>query len=709
MIQLIRNLISLNRLTKAGAIRGQVATLLVLLMVILLVFVLATVNIGNMSVKATAVANAADSAALELGSSLVTEARMQWEGLGGFEKCQATGILTMIIAFVVAVIVTIVTWGAGAPSGWIMFAAIVGGTVAGAISGEFEGIGWEQGAIIGFQIGLAVGTIAVGFGAGAAPAAAGVGTTTAATVITVNWGEVALGSLALLSWVPRGINSYKYVTEAKEQLRKDLMKLDKYDRFRESAFFTAMSQLVDDPNWKRDQDDIDGDGDYYELVPEYFWWWHRRMLHYAEVREEQAGIIRQMLNTMRSFKDFLYCQYDAAGQGHCSTTPGPLERLDYKWVMDQNGVDTAVSGPGIDDGSIPFVLRSFWNIGPAYRAAIGMYGDCGDPASPVPMPMWAPGPSAAAMNIWTQTECCPKPVSECGGKPQCTCPPAGYDNVDDLGDTSRYWSNLMNAIISEDMAPYTWSSWMQFFYTENPTDGSYFNELGRNITMLQELRSRMLQARSLLPACDLGTYQGDPRVCGPFIPGQWGWYQCGEEWEWCYGELPGDCAHNFPCSLPAVPKATFDEPADDEMKPSIDAIDNLIAEMTNFKNALEAFNDSVRSRTVGSMTQYGGYNPVAFEWDDLRGHNVIMAQSGNYVMPLISEPRGNWRKKCVELENYSDGGNCWIKVTKSELSSNVGPLGRWNPFDPTARGISRTGKVTYTLGGDGTPVLRLRD
>ena len=78
----IRKTASLKNLLTASC-SGQIATLLTLSMVIVLIVIVATIKVGNVSNKATAISNAADSSALLLASQLSTKAYQLWDSLDG--------------------------------------------------------------------------------------------------------------------------------------------------------------------------------------------------------------------------------------------------------------------------------------------------------------------------------------------------------------------------------------------------------------------------------------------------------------------------------------------------------------------------------------------------------------------------------------------------------------------------------------------------
>ena len=89
--------------------KGQVATFLLLMLVVVLIFAMLIANLGQVSLQATTVANAADSAALLLGSQLATTSNQIYTALGHGIQCRKGGFFTILLIIVV-VIIGIVLW-----------------------------------------------------------------------------------------------------------------------------------------------------------------------------------------------------------------------------------------------------------------------------------------------------------------------------------------------------------------------------------------------------------------------------------------------------------------------------------------------------------------------------------------------------------------------------------------------------------------------
>lgn len=254
MSQLIRKLTSLDNLCKAKNRSGQIATLLILFMVVGLIFVLVTLNLGNTAVSTTRMANAVDSSTLSLASSLATRSKQFGDSLiaqcgNPLKCCKKTGMASAVFAIVAAIIACIVapyllallaaalpaSMGAavaavclssstalGLTTTGAMIAGGVGGAIGGAIGGAYAGTGAGAGAWQGFKLGVAVGGLAAGLynapagfssatpGASqttSAGATGGLGGGTASTTVTTAGGatETVTTPFAFGELVPAGM------------------------------------------------------------------------------------------------------------------------------------------------------------------------------------------------------------------------------------------------------------------------------------------------------------------------------------------------------------------------------------------------------------------------------------------------------------------------------------------------------------------------
>jgi len=118
MIRLLRKLTSLKALTRAQHLadrRGQIATVILLAIVGLLIMTLMVANLGQASLAATNITNAADASALLLGSQLATKSHQLWVALGYDEEhCEPGGWLGTILAVLLAILVLFVPFFAEA-------------------------------------------------------------------------------------------------------------------------------------------------------------------------------------------------------------------------------------------------------------------------------------------------------------------------------------------------------------------------------------------------------------------------------------------------------------------------------------------------------------------------------------------------------------------------------------------------------------------
>lgn len=501
---LLKRLISLNNLTRPGVEAGQVATLLILLMIIGLVLVLATVNIGQVAVSSTALSNAADAAALGLASSLATKSRQLCEGLinaggGCFEYCKKRNLLGAILALVFAIIATIITWGCA----WytILLAAAAAGAVGGMIGAAIMGTDIWQGAMMGGAIGLAVGTIALGVQnvyAAYVGAQGGSGAVSSVSAFLKALGGLkgTMGTLALFNMggsvlYMTGDAAINYEQRALSQLTKQLAKLDEASQFRETAIFTALSRVVDDPVKVADEHDLDADEDRTEPTSRFLSFWWERIGNYTAISAQWESLINDFVGKMKNFRNVIVPAYNGTPQDvtvyiytdpmtgeevvsetpptgtpfpppyttetRTKIVPGMLERQDYKWSLEQVTIDgeqdmqeVAMAGPcvgqGIEDGSIVGLLRPLYALG--YTT-----------------PYWQPGPSDTPcdrndpINAWMDIDCSSGDVPST--LPTCSPSdiPAGYDDFDGMTDGLRDMAINIDTII-----PPTFDEFMAQYY-----------------------------------------------------------------------------------------------------------------------------------------------------------------------------------------------------------------------------------------------------
>ncbi len=777
MNHLMRTLISWSNLIRPKSRSGQIATLLIMVLILFLVFVLVTMNLGNVAIKSTTVSNAADSAVLLLASNLATKAKMLFEGLGGYEKCQKRGFLSILLAIVFAIIVTIIciiSWGSTCSTYIIVF-AMIAGAAGGMIGAAIAGTSILQGAVSGAAIGAAIGSLGAGIGEGIGAAGDFVWSDTALELsseelaaegwslggglylvpATIGYGSLALGALGVASTVYNQSVQYQMPSQILGQLQKDLSKLDEYSRYRESAAYTALQQVVDDPNKHSDDDDMNANGDRTELIPSFAWWWHRRMLKFAEIQNQSVPVVQNFLSTTAAFRDYIFMLYAGMGvynpaikSGHMT---GNMERLDYKWSIDNQGVETAYSETnpatyGIFDGPITYLLQGLLSFG--YQPM------CGG------QPCWQRGPSASQINDWMAEDCnsgatcvtsacttcasCSSGSVPCGAGSLCSGAPAGYDPFDKLADGLRgavvdidglvppdfhTWINHFVANVNVGFDPfaqswtadlqteynnmaetgnpsYGWQSWRYYYYNpQNPADTTtYYEKLKEATDYLTDLKNQLTLTLNSLPVCSDGDWHADAtapggQVCGVVTTvGHWAWGYwpcCGWGYMWVNCVT---CVHNWPCRL-TCGGGTIDEDAGDEFGAAFWAIDDMITHFTSYRSGIKSFSDSLDAYLISTLdSSLGGLNPVTYSWIDARGFNSVVVQVGSFTMPVINKHEsGNWLsgKVCMRLEHYTDEDNCWVKVTRYDPTNvAMGALGRWNPF---ARGITKLSRTYFAI------------
>lgn len=775
MSRLFRRLTCLTNLAKANNPKGQIATLLILFMVIALIFVMATVNIGQVATTSTTLSNAADAAALQLASSLVTKARAISDGLYSechrrFKCCVETGLAAGIFALVLAVIAVflcqpclafIASIGIGAAVGTtftlttFVATGAVAGMIGGAIGGAYAGTGVVEGMVTGLAIGASVGLAGAGIagapmtapaaapaggaaGGGAGGASLGVSTgltsdagimgsgftpvtlapatlsvpaaaaptlgvsglvvdagimaaAASLPVATLGTGAVILGALSTASKLGSDAIAEQNWKDLYREMSNDVNKLKEKDRYRENAFITALSLVVDDPNKSQDTYDINRNGDTAELVSDFFIWLHRRHEKFNSLRQQETPRVRYFLNgPARNFRNFAEKTYTGTNSSYYNGTtysrrhnPGMLEKLEYEWYLDSQD-DTYKVRAGTD-GSIVTLLRGFWNNGTRFTI-----DDNG------PKTAWEPGPVLVEYDAWVHTEC---------GDGPCPAPPAGMDYIDGLADKFRDMVLFIDSLKSDiESAALTWENWIWIFYDEDDPNntGTYYGKLKKSLEMLQSIRQQILSIRDSAPLCIWGYYE-DPanrrlRNVDPTIP-------CLA----CPAPVPPatkppacsrSCYTNFPCRFSAAANSGYTVDADrfDEFAPALRDLNQLIdRQIPNFMAAIVDLNSRLNAMamTGSAMDNYGGLNPLKYEWVDTAGRHKVIVQAGPFRVPrLRTEDHGNFisGETCNELVDYRDRGNCWIRVTRDDTSPDIGLLGKWNPFK---RPIAKRSKAEY--------------
>ncbi|MDP3723314.1 MAG: pilus assembly protein TadG-related protein [Candidatus Omnitrophota bacterium] len=262
MIRLMRKLLSLAHLaTTSPRKRGQIATFLLLLVVAVLIFALMTANLGHLSVKATQLDNAADSAALLLGSRLASKSNEMWNHLGQKRSiCKKDGLLPVFLK---------------------VFVPVVGPIISASITGDDVGTAILEGLKIDIEI--------------AAAFFAGWGMT----------GSVAGGVVGAV--IAAGGNLYSGMHQAGSRMKAFLAPLKRLtgslperEQIRESVLLHAFSQAEDDPTTVPDTEDIDDDGDRTEQVSRFLNEWQKRMKNLKDFIDTITPRLRQLIDDFLS-------------------------------------------------------------------------------------------------------------------------------------------------------------------------------------------------------------------------------------------------------------------------------------------------------------------------------------------------------------------------------------------------------------------------
>ncbi|MCX5704003.1 MAG: MgtC/SapB family protein [Candidatus Omnitrophica bacterium] len=341
MIRYFSRTISLNNLFNASS-SGQIATMLMLFMVVILLFILTTVNLGSVSIKTTTISNAADTAALLLASRLASRSNQMFDAIipekekasyandhnKVVKSCVKSGILPGVAAAIVVAATLLplifISGGLAAIPFWqILVGSIIKGAYVGALVGHFSGLGAGTGAMQGAIVGA---SIAGGFGAfGVTQIAAGtlmVSSSTGAVIgitssaaIYVSLAGAIVGSIigAATSLYGQAVREAPIADRVIKQIENIE---DDYIRMREEVMHAALSLVVDDPNKLPDIYDLNSNGDTGDFISAF------DQLYYERVRDLQVypnlKLIKDFLNDLRGFvgeKGFIPRPEDSLARG----------------------------------------------------------------------------------------------------------------------------------------------------------------------------------------------------------------------------------------------------------------------------------------------------------------------------------------------------------------------------------------------------------
>ena len=726
MIRTLCKSISLKNLNTARP-GGQVTTLLILLMVVVLMFILVTMNIGNIADLSTMLSNAADTASLQLASSLATKSYQLSEALDDAcgshdECCQKTGLLGVILAVIVAIIMTILQqyWY------WVVLAAAVAGAV-----GNYIVYGTAEAALMGAIMGAIIGaTIYIGItscgellaGESAASASSEAFTWSLLVEGTSVQGAAAAAELAaqavLIQGIPGGLlmgASAIYNESVNQKMKSTALKkfgdalngLPEHDKIRETAMLTSLSMTVTDPVMTipgpailentvtcgtinpldvlgGDPSDIDGDGDREESTTCFENWYYYRIsqiknLIIAQYRDAIDNFINWHLIPYRNYIETLY------------TNGGPLSRQEIEGA----------------DGLLIEVLRAL---------------ETGYPPPPR-YDFWTPGPNKADLELWqtcTVGNCPAACLTVCPSGCQ-DCILTGYDEIDWNISSFKDFVGKADSIIAStsEARAANWQDWISWFIGVRSTCA-----VCGHVNTRQDVWCTNCGA--LLPAKAyykklLAMVSGDSELevkgyctwMDYFFPGDAPDFGVDDTPapDWGVIDLLPDCTYdpvtgeatNPPC------KNSIDRDPEDEALNAYFQVWSLLSMTQSFISGLQGFHYQMLDM-LGRSAGDQALNPVEYGWEDGQGQHTIQVRVGPFEVPEIGEDsRGNFLvgEECIVLEHGSDtsGSKTWVMIRRSDptnkLKSGKRALGWWNPPFHSNLGntITRISRASFTRDG----------
>ena len=758
MLTYLKKITSLKNLVKSDSLKGQTATLLTLALAAVLIIGVMMLNLGNVAVNANTLSNAADSASLLLASQISTQAYQLWDSLDGkpnngygtLEKCKKSSFLSLLFGAIFAIIVIVISF-IFPPFGlvgielfmFVMVAAAAAGAAGGAVGAMASGTDVLQGAAQGAAIGAALGGIACG------AYAMTVATPAIFTSMAPVYGMISTGVMGLGSTLYKAMSEANAVDQGFSQAAKVLNGLPQRDIYRESVFLNVFSQTIDDPNrtdskyvqlfedtdcdGKKDTHycvakpgagrkencdphDFNGNGDKDEAVPYFQYWWERRVDQLKKVIPELELMTQDFvsINQCPSGSGCTRTAYDYAG--YCDNQQ-PLS--DFQ-ASAQAAFTTQYQG----DCFVRFCDFT-WTPGPLYRRTAG---------------------TAGGSDEWKEYLICPEESSAC--KDTLELPPENNGVVVQVAEAlarigkgvsfykgtfsdSRYGEDCdgdcrdeshfdeMEAVIAElggfadnvgalkgqsyQKLTSVWDSWIRMFYDPDTKDGDgeviknrddYYDTLevlvegNREVKGVREWKEEIAEKKyrygNSFPEC-IDSYRSSTVTNFPCRVGS------------------GDCSSSAGCVI------TTDSNPDDDFARALLAIDKIIVDIAVYRSKSKNYYESM-NRAYDSMdTDYGGLNPVTYQWADSRCpkdtgdldkdgdkeetlpcHGLTI-QVSNFKLPWVRQKKSGGfltKKTCLILTDYQDNGtNTWVTVSREDLANQAigGALGSWNycgPKDP---------------------------
>ena len=647
---------------------GQIATFMMLIIVVILIFILVTVNLGQVSNTATQVANAADAAALALGSQLVSRAvyfrdTMAHTVNGDFSEppatnkptlCRTDSVWDLIGASLAILIVLALMFIPGvnvfvAANLWVLPAA---GLVGGALGGGLQSNSWSgaiSGGMNGAMMGAAVAggmSLVPGGVVAAVPAhaaiessAVGLYTTGSATIIPATVAYATTGGI--FAGIGAGALHLSAAEISKPNFAsifaaaaKALTGLPEYDQIRQSIFFQGLTRIVDDPNEVVDTGDINGNGDTTEKIPAIFQRWNDRMLAY---------------------KNYLLPQLQFLIEGYITDTLIPLKNDIKAWTYGDVGLNSGF-----------LFKRDSNNL------------------------LYLPGPLVRFLGVLSQ--------KYNRNVPFYRIDPRQSDDMDMMYVKLHTFVSLIDKIETQRneniwVLVNEWWTWTRQFYGLRELLEGNSTHTFRG---LKQWRDDIELLRRRLPyVCEWAEENGNPvwnKIA--FLPCRDGVIGQGDG---CIDEHP--FTHDIP--LFEYDQFLIVENMLDAIKGRIEYWLGRTDELLN--NIDQAYRDSGIN-----------LNNVTYSWHDSRcpgsaDCHTVNIEVSPFHMASISSWQGGWptTKYCLGVDSFSDpgGASTWVKVTRTDpAAKNMGILGVWNPYynyvDADGNKylrVSRTSKVEYGL------------
>ncbi len=714
MLSNFKKTISAANLGK-GSLCGQTATLMILIIVFILSLILLTLNIGQVGLKGTKLANAADTASLSLASQLASKAKLLGENLGSgtfvLAKCKKGGILGTVLAVIGALIAIAISPFCGGMS--LIALAAIGGMIGGMIGGALTSNNPLTGGLLGAVQGAAIGA-SMGYAFGAS--AAYPGCLWAESFSGMSATGLALGSLTVAGTIFNAAMTETDSATAFRSITRQLNGLSEESRIRETVLFSALSQTVEDPNktdantvwyakgqwqdsngvWQHfDGDtplvgpnpfDAELDGNTQKKVSKFVWWWDQRVRAIKE--DEGAAVNAAAYNFVNGpLKNFYNNVLYPARCGGGSLWRGDTD--------------------GGSDGSIIRLLRRMYNKN--IRISFGGTN-------------WLPGPGYTDYQAWINSDC---------NDDSCDTSLAGFDYLDNtISDIDELSSFYRDIISDPNYLKANWQSLAAIFYYPDPGD-DYYHNFQKIKTDMAALKENIRQARDILPSCTYKRIQyGEESAWRPTnvpckidtlnILNLLGLNGIGvnngsyagviDDSAWAGLSDPEYYQYYFNNGVYFGPSQDHIEL--DQITPAIKKVNQIINNIDPFLQGCQDFYDKL------NPTLKVVINPVRYAWQDMavggdtpRNHYVIVRFGPYRTARIVRTKSGNFlfNKTCLRLSNYQDvnGEKTWVRIIRGDESNKVGNVGTWNPTNDLvcdSNGIcyaqvSRISRARYKLNG----------